>query len=487
MNLKPFLLLILPVFFISALQAQSINFFKGTLSEARNEAKKQHKLIYILAEMQSGDLPVLKVQNDPALVKQYNSDFICLYRNFPGGKADENVYLRFNVKSYPTHLFLDEEGGLILKTIGRRSIAMPYMADLNKARELARTKTLTKYRLEYEGGNRDLKFLKEYLLKYDELDLPVDQKPLKTYVDLLPISALDDYQTILFIMERGPVISDKPYKIARANTKLIDSIYKALPYDRRVKMNNRIISSSMVEAKNKRDENIAVQTANFAASTWNNNWQAANGVRHARLMDYYRSVNDTVKYLANAFGYYQDYYQRLRDSIYQPEPLDVQPIRHIPEPARLKTGSATKGVGYTVTYSRPGPLVGKVDPKMAQRNKALQFATTLNNGAYSFYTMRSANPAHLSRAVTWVKRSIELFPDVPGFYDTLSHLYYQQKKYDDAIAAQQKGITILRELAGKTIVPAPDIPTLSSTSPERSKKEIERYTAELEKMKARTL
>ncbi|RZK20595.1 MAG: hypothetical protein EOO86_03940 [Pedobacter sp.] len=46
---------------------------------------------------------------------------------------------------------------------------------------------------------------------------------------------------------------------------------------------------------------------------------------------------------------------------------------------------------------------------------------------------------HLTKAMLWSRRSIELKP-FAGYYDTLAHILYRMGYYEEAISTQQKAI-----------------------------------------------
>jgi tetratricopeptide (TPR) repeat protein len=488
MYLKRFFLLLVFGFSLTVLKAQNINFFEGTMEEAKAEARKQHKLIYVFMEMGADKPRLSSAQNDPQLVSLYNSNFICIHKNNVKKEGFQQLYYYYDVKKYPTHLFLDEMGGLVLKTMGSRSNKEPYITDINKAKLLAKQMTLTMFKAEYDKGERGLAFLKDYLSKYNELDIPVNQLVLEEYVNQLPVKAMDDYQTVLFIMELGPVVSTKAYNASRMNSKIRDSIYKTLPLDRREKMNNRIIKYTLSQAVRKKDERLAGLAANFASGSWGNDWQKSNSSRSENMMEYYKAVRDTANYLRYAAEYYQIYYMSQRDSIQKPEAIsETLAKRRNLDSIKKDSVKGNMRIVRTFTTRRISDLSDeKMNPITQKHLKAAEFAMTLNNGAYAFYTMNSTNPVHLGKAVVWVQRSIELFPDRSAYYDTLSHLYYRQGKYDEAIAVQQKAIDVQKEFVEKRAKMLANTSIRSSLN-ENDAKMLERLTDALNKMKSKTL
>jgi tetratricopeptide (TPR) repeat protein len=79
-----------------------------------------------------------------------------------------------------------------------------------------------------------------------------------------------------------------------------------------------------------------------------------------------------------------------------------------------------------------------------------------------------------------------LFPDRSAYYDTLSHLYYRQGKYDEAIAVQQKAIDVQKEFVEKRAKMLANTSIRSSLN-ENDAKMLERLTDALNKMKSKTL
>ena len=76
----------------------------------------------------------------------------------------------------------------------------------------------------------------------------------------------------------------------------------------------------------------------------------------------------------------------------------------------------------------------KIEPKPEDRNKA----SLLNSYAW-FWAERGKN---LESSIKASKKSIEIRPDAHGYWDTLSLLYLKQKKYDEALKAEEKALEL---------------------------------------------
>ncbi|WP_350285631.1 thioredoxin family protein [uncultured Croceitalea sp.] len=76
----------------------------------------------------------------------------------------------FEVKGYPTYIFMDADGTVINKTVGTQGIeSVSAMLDHTATiYENKKFKTLEELQAEYEAGNRDVSFLKKYIDKYQQ-------------------------------------------------------------------------------------------------------------------------------------------------------------------------------------------------------------------------------------------------------------------------------------------------------------------------------
>lgn len=99
-----------------------IKFFEGTWEEALLLAKKQNKLIFLdIYATWCGPCKKLSAQTfpDPAVGKYYNERFINVKVD---GEKGEGLTLRqrYNVRGYPTLLFINHKGEVVKSTAGFR-------------------------------------------------------------------------------------------------------------------------------------------------------------------------------------------------------------------------------------------------------------------------------------------------------------------------------------------------------------------------------
>jgi thiol-disulfide isomerase/thioredoxin len=166
--------------------AQGIEFFHGPWAEALEKAKTEDKIIFVDAyaswcgpckRMSSQVFP------DPKSGEFYNANFVCLKIDM---EKPENAEFagKYPVGSYPTLMFIDAEGKIVLKDVGFREVD-PFIEIGKKA--LGKVTKSVDYEKGYADGNRDPKFLYNYvhaLNRTGQPSLKVTNEYLNTQTDL---------------------------------------------------------------------------------------------------------------------------------------------------------------------------------------------------------------------------------------------------------------------------------------------------------------
>ncbi|GAA3594024.1 thioredoxin family protein [Flavivirga amylovorans] len=100
----------------------------------------------------------------------YNENFINYKINAEKG-VGVSLAKTFDIKAYPTYIYLETDGSLISRRTGLSDdiSTIPAMLEFTKAvANGGKIKILKDYELDYNNGNRDAAFLKRYLSKYSE-------------------------------------------------------------------------------------------------------------------------------------------------------------------------------------------------------------------------------------------------------------------------------------------------------------------------------
>lgn len=153
---------LLLLFVSSALSGQGIEFFHGTWAEAMEKAKTEEKLIFVDAyaswcgpckRMASSVFPQEKVGSF------FNANFVNLKIDM---EKPENAEFagKYPVSAYPTLMFLDGTGKLVQKAVGAKD-ADQLLEFAQKV--LGRADKSGDYEKQYAEGNRDPKFLLDYV------------------------------------------------------------------------------------------------------------------------------------------------------------------------------------------------------------------------------------------------------------------------------------------------------------------------------------
>lgn len=145
-----------------SLSAQGIEFFHGTWAEAQEKAKSEEKLIFVDAfaswcgpckRMASGVFPQEKVGSF------FNANFINLKIDMEKPENSEFAG-KYPVSAYPTLIFIDANGKVVQKAVGAKD-ADQLLEFAQKV--LGRADKSADYEKQYAEGNRNPKFLLDYV------------------------------------------------------------------------------------------------------------------------------------------------------------------------------------------------------------------------------------------------------------------------------------------------------------------------------------
>ncbi len=171
-------------------RADGIVFFHGTFAEAKAEAKKQHKLIFMDC-FTTWCGPCNRMARD-VFPRQdvgdfYNANFICCKMDMEKGEGLD-IAKTFGVKSYPTYLFLDADESVEHRTLGSKpsenfiddgKIAIDPVRNLHGLTE------------RFNKGDKDTAMLKQLMSITSGIDNTLCEKALSVYWNEIP-----EYQII---------------------------------------------------------------------------------------------------------------------------------------------------------------------------------------------------------------------------------------------------------------------------------------------------
>lgn len=457
----------------SELLAQSIHFEKDSLGQVFAKAQQQNKPVLVILAAPAIDGQLAPLPNGvprksgltaPAISAALDKEFLVKEMPFEGD-ASAALKRTYAVVRYPTYLYFNADGALLYRSTGNYTAEGHYLNDLKAFRQAqADPHNLSYYQAEFQKGNRAVDFLKQYLLKRRELEQRIEPALLDAYVQQLPVKAFRQGREVLFVLENGPVVSSQAYQLTHSGNKLTDSLYRVLPLPQRVAINNRIISNTMAEATATKNARLAAEGANFARTSWTNNYVRGTRAYETNMLAFYQNTKDTTSYLRQAVSFYERY------------GMGVSPDSAAKTAASIRAFRQQQAAGQPVMnrVSRPAeagdkaklldPNITRVVTTMVSSSPPNSFVTELNNGAWNVYQTGTHNREYLLRATLWSKRAVELDPAAYD-YDTLAHLLYRLQFFEEAEAKQQQAVNYARQ---EKISPLP-------------------YEQELQKMKKRQL
>ncbi|MBK8502281.1 MAG: thioredoxin family protein [Saprospiraceae bacterium] len=147
---------------LSTLFATGIEFFHGTLSEAKQIAGQQGKLIFVDAfTTWCGPCKRMSanVFSQQDVGDFYNQSFINLKLDMEKGEGKE-FQRQYQVNAFPTLLFLDPEGKVVQKVVGGMDVANFLQLGKSAASKSSVSSSLDKA---YTDGQRDPAFMAQYI------------------------------------------------------------------------------------------------------------------------------------------------------------------------------------------------------------------------------------------------------------------------------------------------------------------------------------
>ncbi|MCZ4695605.1 thioredoxin [Ancylomarina euxinus] len=221
--MKKILIIVVSMFACGSLFSQGIEFKHGTFNEALAKAKKENKLLFM--DCYTSWCGPCKYLSETIFSQKEVGDFF--NKNFVSFKMDmekgEGIELckKYQVKSFPTLLFIDAKGSVVHKLVG----GMPG-EELIKGAQAALNPNLRigTLREKFEGGNREYEFLLTYLTavkrQYDKVNIPLVSKAL-----------IENYSLEKFLTK------DLFYVISGANINYVSKEYRYLVQNKDVLIN----------------------------------------------------------------------------------------------------------------------------------------------------------------------------------------------------------------------------------------------------------
>lgn len=256
-------LTIFSALFIGAMTlAQGIKFEDTNFSSILAKAKKENKLIFVDAYASWCGPCKLMVKNvfpQKAVGDYYNSNFVNAKIDMEKGEGVD-LAKKYNVKAFPTYLFIDGNGEVVHRTLGyvEEKDFIQFAKDASDP-----AKRLGTLKQKFEAGEKDPEFLKNLagLTMYNDAEFSA--KVMERYFNGKTELDKEDVQMLL----AGTQSTDSPlYKTFQAKKAEITKILPADRYeafDKNIKLNTIIKKSYNAETKKWNDQYFMTEAQKF--------------------------------------------------------------------------------------------------------------------------------------------------------------------------------------------------------------------------------
>ena len=420
---------------------------QNSFSKAAELASKKNVPILLIVTVPNIQRPVtvqgVKIDfstalDDKEVIEKINENFI-VYKTVISDTSVRSVLSRSSVNTFPAYVFLHPNKDVFYKDFGNFGNKERYFSMIKMALSAEKEKSLSELERDYLANEKDYVLLKQLIDTRKKAGINTNADLIEQYINSLKPSDFNNYESVLYILEAGPYINGNAYKIAFTNRKITDSIYKTEPLQKRLAFNNQMINNTITEAIKKKNIAMAYSVANFTRGTWNSDFTRGGKAYDSQMMRYYLGIKDTANYMRTAMFHYDRYYMKIgADSIKKIEAKDREASIQRNMPTMISKANMLSKEKMDSLMKLPGSA--KITQSLtAVGSTSTSFAMELNNAAWQYYLTGTDNINYLTKAMIWSRRSIELNP-LSGYYDTLAHILYRMKFFEEAIKTEEDAI-----------------------------------------------
>lgn len=402
---------------------QGIAFETGSWKDVLAKAKATNKPIFVDVYT-SWCGPCKKMSKDifplPEVGKEYNTDFVCYQLDAEKGDGIA-VAKQYEVKSYPTYLFVKPDGTLFSRAVGSMSAEMFIKVAQSALVDLNDPKPLSVWDKEYPSLKKDTTFLLGYIKKREKFGKDCSQQ-FDEYLSLLPQKERVS-EKILNLYEkesRNIDIHSLAYKNLIENR---DSFPRNMRRTIQYYISSSINNSFRIASKNKDlkllEEVVAENEKNPSKATSNS--------KDELYMNFYKETKEWEKYIIHASNY-------CNRSLMQVSADSLQKLNKRVIDLFDKDQSAFKKAGYDSTR------IAEVRKSMAHAQRS-RYSLALNDIAWNFFE-HATDAEDLQNALKWSERALEISPDNHMFIDTYANLLYKLGQKDKAIEKETEALSI---------------------------------------------
>ncbi|MEA5459730.1 thioredoxin domain-containing protein [Arcicella sp. LKC2W] len=407
--------------------AQEINFEKGSWQETVAKAKAQNKPIFIdFFTTWCGPCKELeqKVYSKPEVIQKMNVSFINFKIDAEKGEGPD-LARKFDVSAYPFLVWADKNQNVLLTDAGYMPVN-EFLKSVDNALNQYREGRLEDYETQYRAGKRDANFLADFINKRHAMVMD-NRELVEQYLLAIPTAEQTSEKTLKLLSQNTFTLNGKAIELLQNQ-----AIFKKYG----ISTLETVSTTIMEYFRNAlRTKNLDL-LEKLAGLNLKLNPVEAGRQNERYRMEFYKSMNNTPKYLETAQNLADKYLMNISK-----EELNKQNLAHFQEfmlPYRTGKQDSVK--------------IGKVRfdamKKLHSRYASINFASDLDGLAEEFYKNVSEK-AVLQKAIVWAKRANEI-DETPDYWNTYAHLLYKMGIKSEAITAEEKALNLAKTLKGLT-------------------------------------
>nr|WP_320057461.1 thioredoxin family protein [uncultured Bacteroides sp.] len=401
--------------------SQGIEFESGTWKEILEKAQRINKPIFVdvytswcapCKTMSKNIFPLTEVG------KAYNANFICYQLDAEKGEGIE-IADKYEVKAFPAYLFIKADGALFYNALGSMD-ANNFIALSNKAlAEMNDPKPITVWEKEYATRKSDPKFILDYMNKRSMLRMS-NTKLFDEYLKLIPEEELTSDIIVKMYTEEGKLMTVNSFafeNLLKYKEKYFGKLFGYV----QIYLLAGVMNSVRDAAKSKNEQLLTAamkvydQLPNISFISQ----------KDEIYMEYYQRTGETDNYLKHATNFGNNYLMKISpDSINEKDRIFAQRIEK-----EINSGALVGLDSAQIAHL-------KEISAHAERNK---ISENLNNIAWKVFEMVS-DKRILSNALSWSKRSLEIYPNNAFWLDTYANLLYKLGQSEEAIAKEEEAL-----------------------------------------------
>ena len=396
--------------------AQGIEFKQGSWAEALTEAKASDKMVFVdvyttwcgpCKAMDKNVFPLKEVGD------VYNNDFVCYKVDAEKGEGI-SIAKKYNVKAYPTYLFVKPDAALVMASVGGMT-SNDFLKLAASAHNQANDfKPLSEWEEEYARKQDDATFLLEYINKRYSQG--------KSSIELM-----DQYLFLVSSEERVSEAVVEMYNKEKRNITIWSQAYSNLRENYKLfgpRLSAGAVMSMAVDNSLKRAIAESSDTLFLQVLEANETIPDGTGrvLKEKLCLGYYKSVGPFDKYSEYATEYCENRVMRVTmDSIARLEKKSLQSFDDQRWRFEMVMDSAQ---------------IASLRENVA--NAARQdLSADLNNIAWEFF-LHATEPEELQKALVWSKRATEIAPANIEAMDTYANLLYKIGDRKKAVKLEKK-------------------------------------------------